>query len=176
MYKGFLYRDYNFVTAALAVGVTPPDMVQVNGGTIYLSGFHGATAVPIEQVFGAFELDHDWMEGTTLRPHVHWMPSTAGAGNVKWQLTYAFMVDGSPITAEQTVTVTEAAGGVAWVGRRADFDVISGAGYKIGTQFSFRFFRNPGDGDDTYGADAVVMTLGFHVQINSIGSRKVNEK
>ncbi len=40
----------------------------------------------------------------------------------------------------------------------------------------FRFFRDPTDGDDTYPDDAVVLSVGVHYEINTVGSRLENVK
>lgn len=172
--QNFLYRDYNFNPSTLGVGATPPDMVQLDATGIFLSAFDGTATT--EQVFGAVELDHDWMEGTLIHPHVHWMPVNANAGNVKWQLTYTFLVDGAVYVAPATIPIVTPAPGVAWEDNRADFPTINAGPYLIGTQFCFRFFRNPTDGDDTYASDAMVSTIGLHVKVNSIGSRQLGVK
>lgn len=172
--QNYLYRDYNFNPSTLGVGATPPSMTQLAATGIFLSSFGGGATT--EQVFGAVELDHDWAEGTLIYPHVHWMPVNANAGNVKWQMTYTFLVDGAVYVAPATIPVVAAAPGVAWEDNQADFPAIVTAGYLIGTQFCFRFFRDPTDGDDTYGSDAMVSTIGLHVQVNSLGSRQLGVK
>ncbi|HEA67131.1 hypothetical protein LCGC14_1439960 [marine sediment metagenome] len=165
--------DINIGGVSLGKGATAPDLVQVNGGAIYLPGFDGNATT--EQLFGSIELDHFYKEGTIITPHVHWMPSTGNAGDVKWQLTYAFAVDGAVITAETTVSGITAAGGVAWDTKQTELGTIAGTGRKIEDQLLFRFFRIP-TGDDTYGDDAVMATIGFHLEKDTIGSRTLSAK
>lgn len=167
--------DFNFSAISLGAGASAPDPVQVKGGTIYTRAFDGN--VTAEQLFGSLELNHDWAEGTIIKPHVHWMPTTTNAGNVKWRLTRAISQDGL-LTGENTVTAVSAAGGTAWVEKRADFTDINLAGYKIGAQFMYRLWRDPAnvDGEDTYPDDAAVQTFGLHVLIDTLGSASVGTK
>lgn len=167
--------DFNFSAISLGTGASAPDPVQVKGGTIFTRAFDGN--VTAEQLFGSLELNHNWAEGTIIKPHVHWMPTTTNAGNVKWRLTWAISQDGL-LTGENTVTAVSAAGGVAWVEKRADFTDINLAGYKIGAQFMYRLWRDPAnaDGQDTYPDDAAVQTFGLHVLIDTLGSAGVGTK
>jgi hypothetical protein len=47
-------------------------------------------------------------------------------------------------------------------------------GIKIGDQIAFRFFRDPTQ--DDYAGDAVVTTIGFHIQVDALGSRNISSK
>lgn len=167
--------DFNFSAISLGAGASAPDPVQVKGGTIYTRAFDGN--VTAEQLFGCLELNHDWAEGTIIKPHVHWMPTTTNTGNVKWRLTYTITHD-SVTTAEQTVVIVAAAGGTAWKEIRSDFPDIAMTGYGIGTQFMYRLWRDPAnvDGEDTYPNDAAAQTFGLHVLIDTLGSSQVSEK
>lgn len=168
------WNDINVAGTSLGVAASAPDLIQLNSGTIYVRGFDGN--VTTEQLFGDVEIIHTYKEGTDLVPHVHWMPTTTNAGNVKWQMTYAWTNRGSAAPAEATISVVQAAGGTAWVQRRADFPAISGSGKGIGSHLSIRFFRDPSDGSDTYPNDAAVLSIGFHHEIDSLGSRGITSK
>lgn len=172
----YLYMDMNMGAATLRSGVTDPDMIPLNGGDIYVAAFHGASPTPVEQVFGYIELNHNWQEGTPIQPHLHWMPTTTDTGIVKWQLSYTFGYDGVVIPAGDTIVVLGEADGTAWKSHDAYFPLIDTTGLKIETQLNFRLFRNAGDSEDTYETDAAVQTIGFHVRINSLGSRQIGAK
>jgi hypothetical protein len=171
-----VWRDDNIAGVALGVGATPPDLIQLNSGTIYVRAFDGATIT--EQLFGAAEINHDYKEESNLQFHIHWSPTTNNAGDVKWQLTYQWIeVDGSFSGAETTISVTQAAGGTAWSANKVLFPDISGTGHAIGSQLVFRLFRDPTDAADTYGDDAAITgTFGFHYEIDTIGSRQITTK
>lgn len=172
---GRYWMDFNFGCVDLGTGATAPDLIALGaGGTIYIRGFDGG--VTTEQLFGSFELNHNWAEGIVLKPHVHWVSTTADAGNVKWQLTYSLVADGAVAGVGATIPIISAAPGVAWTSVFAAFPDIATAGLHIGTQVSFRLFRDPTDGDDNYPGDAGLFTFGVHVLCDTVGSRAVSSK
>lgn len=168
------WRDFNFGVNALARGASAPDLVSLSGTSIQVLGFDGINTT--EQVSVVLEMDHMWKEGSVIYPHLHWYPTTSGVGNVKWQLEYVTVQDGLVVGASATLSVVVAAGGVAWRQAFTDFPPINLAGYTIESQFHARLFRNPGDGDDTYAADAAVATFGLHVEQDMTGSRAIRAK
>jgi len=169
------WNDINLGSSGLGRGASAPDLVAfLAAGNLLLPGFDGN--VTTEQLYGSFELLHNWKQGTDIEFHVHWTPTTANAGNVKWQLEYSWQnIDGT-FPAVTTISVIDAAGGTAWTHNKAAFTRISATGKKIGTAFVFRFFRNPADGDDTYPDDAGLIQIGVHYQIDSIGSKEIYNK
>lgn len=172
-----VWIDFNFGIGALQRGAGAPDILNLNATSIDVLGFDGVNIV--EDVGTTLELNHNWKEGTVLKPHVHWMPTTAAAGNVVWQLDYVLVnrtATGAVGAAATTITVTQAAGGVAWAPRLAEFADIVTTGLLIGTQMHVRLFRDPTVGGDTYGADAALATFGLHVQVDTLGSRQVAVK
>lgn len=166
--------DFNFGVGALTRGGSAPDLINVSGTSIQTLGFNGVNT--LEQVSAVLEMNHNWAEGTLLRPHVHWLPTTANAGNVVWQLEYAIVQDGDTVPASTTITVTQAASGVAWQQQFATFPTIDATGFTIGAQAFFRLFRDPTIGADTYGFDAAIATFGIHVLLDTLGSRGIGTK
>lgn len=166
--------DFNFGVGALTRGSAAPNLISLGATSIEVLGFDGVNT--LEQVSASIEMDHNWKEGSIVKPHLHWLPATAAAGSVKWQLEWVVVDDDSTLGASATLAVLQAAPGVAWQMQRADFADINLAGYDIGTQFFLRLFRDPTDGDDDYGADAALATFGLHVQVDTLGSRQVGIK
>lgn len=171
-----VWRDDNFSAVSLGVGASPPDSIALNGGAIYVKAFDGAAIT--EQLFFSTEYNHEAKNGADIVFHVHWSPTTAGAGNVKWQLTYQWVnVDGSFAGAETTISVVQAAGGVAWSANKIAFPTVIGTGKTIGSQIVGRFFRDPTDAADTYAADAAITgTFGIHYELDTVGSRQILTK
>lgn len=165
------YIDYNFGIGALARGAAAPDLINLSATSIQTLGFNGVNT--LEQVSTVLELNHDWAEGTTIMPHIHWYPTTAGAGNVLWQMEYVIVPRYSLVPGSTTITVVQAAGGIAWTERFASLPNILTPGITIGAQMHIRLFRDPTAGADTYGSDAALATFGLHVLINTLGSREV---
>jgi hypothetical protein len=170
------WRDDNFAGVALAIGASAPDLIAFNGGTVYVRAFDGN--VTMEQLFGGTEYNHEGKEGADISLHLHWAPTTANTGNVKWQAAYWWFNanDASP-GAETIISVVQAAGGVAWKPQKIAFPTVSGAGKKIGSQIGIRLFRDPSDAADTYPNDAVIaFTFGIHYECDSDGSREITTK
>jgi hypothetical protein len=171
---GRAWIDYNFGIGRLGLGASAPDRINMNATTIKVLAFNGVNIT--EEVSADIELNHNWTEGTMIIPHVHWMPTTAGAGNVNWQVEYTLTPDGTVAGASSTtINTIIATPGVAWQQERTNLPTITTPTLLIGTQASFRFFRDPTD-NDTYGADAAIRTFGLHVILNSLGSRQVGVK
>lgn len=168
-----VWIDFNFGVGALTRGSAAPDLITIGSTGIETLGFDGVNTT--EEVSAVAELNHNWREGTILKPHVHWLATTNDAGNVHWQLEYVIVQDGDVVGAGDTIEVTQAASGVAWTQQFASFPDIVATGYTIGAQIFFRLFRDPTDAD-TYGHDAAIATFGLHVQLDTMGSRQVGTK
>lgn len=154
-------------------GATAPDRVPLPGLTnLDANSFDGVNTV--ETLGGTFEMPHDYIEGSDIRPHLHWSGSSAAAGNIKWQLGYSVFNVNAEATAETVIAVTLANPGLGANSRAVikanEFPVISGAGIGIGTLIRFRIFRDPSDVADTYGADALLYQVGIHYEADALGS------
>lgn len=174
--SGSLWKDENFDVASYRnIGAAPPDLVTIPGTGITTVAFDGGGTT--EMVSVCKELNHDYQEGTPISFHLHWYPTTTGAGNVKWNIEYWITAFSNPTVISGTISSVIAAGGVAWRQQLAIFpDLDLGALAKVNTQIHFRLFRNPSDAQDTYNADAAVATVGYHYLTNSRGSAKITEK
>lgn len=164
-----VWLDFNFGIGGLARGASAPDLIALGTTSIETLGFDGINTP--EEVSVALELNHNWKEGTNLKPHIHWYPTTAAAGNVNWQMEYV-LVHGNVVPASTIINVIVATPGVAWRSVFTNFPEIVTTGFVIGTQFHVRLFRDPTD-NDTYGSDVALATFGVHVQIDTLGSRQV---
>lgn len=174
--SGALWKDENFDVASYrATGAEPPDVITIPGTNILTVSFDGGNTT--EDIDVCKELNHDYKEGTSIGFHIHWYPTTTGAGNVKWQLQYWMSSQGGAASITDTISVVQAAGGVAWKLQTANFPLLDlGALGTIGAQIHFRFFRNPSDGDDTYTGEAAVATMGYHYLTDSRGSANMTSK
>lgn len=166
-----VWLDKNFSGASLDIGNSAPDLIQVAGGTMRRRAFDGVNTV--EQLFGDIEIPHGWQPGSVYA-HVHWQPVNGNVGSVKWQVTYVYAADDEVDSAEATTSLIQAAPGLAWQHTFAALPVIDlGTDRPIGTQLGFRLFRDPTDGDDDYGSDAMLITFGVHVEMRRLGSRQI---
>lgn len=166
------YKDINFDPTIVTNPSSAPDIITWKGSSNFVVvAFDGGALT--EQVQGVRELQHDYCEGTDLYPHIHWAPSTTGAGNVKWQCEYEVTRGGqvAPIVSG-TLNVVTSANGTAWEPKIDSIgEKIDGTNLKIGDQIVLRLFRDPTDAQDTYGDDAVIaFTYGIHYAVDDRGS------
>jgi len=129
-----------------------------------------------DEIHFELQMPHSWLEGTNLYPHVHWCPVTTEAGNVVWQLEYAWAnIDGTYGAPGAMASAATAAGGTAWVHKMTDLlesgnNYISGTGKTISSMLVCRLFRDAGTGSDTLTEDVAFLEFDLHYLINSIGS------
>ncbi len=175
--KGFhsdiVWNDIVLPPDTIQGGVARPDKITLIGN-IDAYGFNGVNTT--EEMSGSFEVIHDYKEGTDLRPHIHWAPSNANAGSVKWQMEITVATVGQAYTSVSTISATQASNGVDREHQAVEFDIIDGSTFTIGTVIHFRLFRDPTDGADTYGSDAILLSLGVHYEIDGDGSRNIFTK
>ena len=114
------WDDIALGSGALGAGASAPDLININNSGIYLYGFAGAAT--IEQLYGSFEVPHNYKEGTDLIPHIHWLTTTTNTGNVKWQVDY-WRVNMTTITAAPSIPLNivalGTASGTAWKNNRS---------------------------------------------------------
>jgi hypothetical protein len=159
-----------------AQGINPAGAVAAPGVDTTEADFPGTLlfdAGTTELVCGVAQMPHEWVEGTSLRPHIHWMKTTSAAGNVVWHLYYR--------------VINRSVASEAWVGpvvgetesspgNTADVEGITTFGdlpmpYLVTSKMlAWRLYRKADDAGDTYGADARLLELDFHYQKNSLGS------
>jgi hypothetical protein len=166
----FGYDDLNFPALSLtkSASLTPNLGAILGSGGIQGYLFNGAGQT--NEVFGAGEILHSYEQGTNLYPHIHWMASTANAGNVTWFLEYSIANTLGTYTSTTTINVTTATTNAAWVHIFSSLPTINGAGLNIGSQIVFRLYRNSSATTDTYGYDASLISFGIHYKTNSFGS------
>lgn len=127
------------------------------------------------------QLPHGYKLGTTLYPHIHWSPTTApGTTRVMWQLDYQWVnLNGLFVYSGGTTTITgsEVVGG-ATVSLSAYQHTITpigsgivGTGNGISSVLMCRITRLGSDPGDTFTGSAAMLSLDFHYEIDTFGSR-----
>ncbi|MBK9358918.1 MAG: hypothetical protein IPN08_16315 [Bacteroidales bacterium] len=176
------------VTAVrLGSGNSPEFVSMKNNGSgsrgVYTFTFENQSSSSNEQeVFFSVQMPHNWKEGTTIYPHVHWSPQTATTGVVVWGFEYSWVEYNvsTPIafpntTLETVSTISIANGDVdkhfitpfSAITPSTDQDNISGI-------IMCRFWRKSADAADTYGGggtgNAALLSFDIHYEIDGIGS------
>jgi len=138
----------------------------------------------VEAMSFQVQLPHTWVEGTTIYPHIHWVPRGGNvSGNVEWNLDYSWVnydpatIQVFPAATTTTVVASPASGNFIQNGHykiplTTGNAGINGAGKKISSVLICRIWRDSGNASDTYNEDAGLLFLDFHIQINSFGSRQ----
>ena len=128
------------------------------------------------------ELPHFWKAGSTIYPHVHWVPSATGtAGHVvKWSLEFTWQnkagVFGVPLTISGTAHTPADS---ALVTRRhyvTDLEAITGTAKEFSSILVCRIFRDADNVADTYTGNAGLLAVDFHIEIDSLGSELLGSK
>lgn len=129
-------------------------------------------------IYFEVQLPHGYVEGEDIEAHIHDVYPDANAGNVNWNFTYSVAAIGSTFPAETTVDTTLAASGVADQHTLQDIsDPIDGTNMGISTCILCSLEREGTDAiNDTYANSVYLVSIDFHVPINTLGSRTETAK
>jgi hypothetical protein len=170
IYIGGVWDDLRTpVNAVKLGGVNPPVDILYNGGM--LLSFEDKILSQEQIVYFTIQLPHNWKEGTSLEPHIHWTAEDGTAGNIVWLLTYAWVniEDIMPVYSEVIAVGSTGEG----YGKHivTNFGLINGIDKKVSSMLVCSVKRNSSNILDTYnGKSAYFMEIDFHYQIGSIGS------
>lgn len=162
-----VWNDMVAPAANLRPGASSPTFAAIVGG-IYGYRFDVAST---QNLYGAFEIVHDYMEGSDLDIHVHWSPTTTNTGNIVWNVEYCVAnIDGTFSSTTSAAMTPTAAPGVVGQHVLSEVTTISGEGLTIGAIVLFNVFRQNG-GTDTFTGNAFLHSVGAHYQLDTAGSR-----
>jgi hypothetical protein len=153
-------------------GVADPGLVTFNSGNLEVRGFDASA---LEELFFTVVLPHKYKAATGIRPRVHWAPVDGNSGNVRWGLEYQWANIDAAFPSSTSITVDDAAAGAAWTHQVADLAEISLSSSAFGSLLVCRIFRDATA--DSYGADAVLLGVGFrHIQDSHGSDEEAGEK
>jgi hypothetical protein len=136
----------------------------------------------MEQVFFVVQMPHGYRLKTDLRAHVHWVPAANGSANqkVSWGLEYSLSEIGDVFPTTSTIYGNEHIPAdtsvVADKHYLTPLGIIAGGNItSVSAMLSGRLFRDAtGAGaTDDYTADAGLLEIDFHYQMDSLGSRQI---
>ena len=147
-----------------------------NGSVAYINWFRSSG---IDEMYFVVQLPHDWNEGTTIFPHIHWTPSEDGSGVPRWGLQYAWANIGdvfpSYTTIYGSVRIPSQTGNLVKSSHYLtpfDSGGIAGTGKTISSMLVCRIFRDGDHADDTFTGLAGALEVDFHYERNTLGSRE----
>lgn len=133
-----------------------------------------------QELFFTIQMPHGWLEGSNLKPHVHWVAESSGSGLVGWGLEYMWTNVGDTFPTSSTIIYGEAipaglGGDTSVIADKhyiTPLTEISGAGKTLSSMLICRIFRDAdGTGTiDSYNQEAGMLQFDFHYQRDSDGS------
>jgi len=117
----------------------------------------------IEYIYINAQMPHDWVAGSTIYPHVHWMPTTTNTGAVRWLLAYKWTnMDDVLAGSFSYVAINQAGTGTAYTHQYAEMTAIAGTGKTTSSIITIVLSREATNGDDTYTGDALLKEFDIH--------------
>ncbi len=168
-----VWEDLRFPATAVNPTGAPNPMSFDSDNVGFLASQNGTQCIAV-----VAQMPHSWKAGSDIEAHIHWGPTTTGAGNVVWLLEYRWVNieanDASGWTEMSHLVV--AVDGAAYKHQMDSFGTISGAGKNISSIITFRLSRLGGDAADTYGSPAILKEFDLHYEQDTIGSRTMTTK
>jgi len=130
-----------------------------------------------ESLFFTFEMPHDYNEGSSIDPHVHWAPMTSDNGSVCWSMEYTWIDNNGTFSTTSTQTATGVANG-QFKSTMTSLGTILPAGNQkhIYSTLVVRLYRNLPAGTDTFPAKAALISFDIAYEANTVGSRTETSK
>ena len=133
-----------------------------------------------DSVYMIAQLPHAWLEGSALRPHVHWTKTDSEAGGVYWQLEYKWAAIGATVDTNYTpigsATPSVSDSDTANKHALTTLPQIVATGKKVSAMLLMKLSRVHDNSDDSYGNSARLMEFDIHYQVDSFGSPSEFEK
>ncbi|MCX6270585.1 MAG: hypothetical protein NTU44_05075 [Bacteroidetes bacterium] len=161
------------VSATNKAGSTPTIGVFIGNTQIYYF-MDNAT----NELFFEVQMHHSWKTGSTIYPHVHWIPYTNGSSEqkVQWSLEYTWVDINGVFSTTTTITGDTPTSNPTSLVAKTHYLTqlgtgISGSGITgVSSMLVCRLFRvGP---TDTYTDKAGLLEFDFHYEVNTIGSRQ----
>jgi len=134
----------------------------------------------VEAMSFTVQLPHNWKEGTTIFPHLHWSPKATGSGNVEWNFEYTWQNYTTPTPAAfPAITTSTVISNGPFVANTHNITSLttnnlglSASGKNISSILVCRIWRNGSATNDTYQENAGLLFVDFHYQLDTFGSRE----
>jgi hypothetical protein len=170
------WRDQLGEIVTRGSGASDPAWTQIGATDFYAYLFAG-TGVQIKQFWHFSHIQHDFMVGSKVYPHIHWIPGTSGAGNVVWNVSWTAARghgrDAFSFATPTTFQMIQAAPGVAYkhmIAEASDAQAVSISGMEPDTVICWRVWRDPADAGDTYAADVFSNFFDIHYQVDRVST------
>ena len=124
----------------------------------------------IEELYITFHIDHDYNPDTSIFPHVHWSPSNANSGVVRWGLEMSVAKGHSQeaFTSTTTIYIEQESGSIDRLHNVAEqaSGILGGGVLEPDAILICRIFRDATHANDTYNSDAFALSVDLHYQVD----------
>lgn len=118
-----------------------------------------------------FQMPHAWLEGSEIRPHLHYVKETSESGLVSWTMSYKWANPLEVFPSLSTPTLSSIGvpdGDTANQHALSTFNSITDATKQISSMLCIVIERDLAT--DTYAGDVKLLEMDIHYQIDSKGS------
>ena len=166
------WKDIILQGTNLRGGSSPPSFLLFTG-SIYATAFVNSND---DEVHGAFEMPHDYKEGTNLEVHIHWSPSSTNTGHCSWSVDYTIANMKSLFSAPESMhsNATSTGSGIVNDHIYTTIGLITGTELKIGAIINCRLYIT--GNTDSFTGNAFGHSLGIHYEADTLGSRYRSQK
>jgi hypothetical protein len=184
-----VWDDLRIEPVIKAVGINDPTFTKWfdNGSGsrgVYVYNFSDEITANQKELFFTIELPHGWKEGTTIYPHIHWIPNSNGTSQRPvFGFEYTWSEKGSvfgntAIIYTDTLSPNDAnlVQYKHYVSRVAAGITPSSSQNEFSSILIGRLFRFSGDASDTFTGICGVLHIDFHYESDTLGSRTVDTK
>jgi hypothetical protein len=131
------------------------------------------SAAADEIIYFTAQLPHGYKQGEDIFFHLHLVCPDANAGNIRWNFTHSWVNVNGNFPGATTVSVNVAASGTTDKHFIGTIGTLSGTGKNLSSLLLCSLQREGTDGvNDTYGSNVYLLSMDFHVPIDTIGSRQ----
>jgi len=165
-------------------GVEGTAFLWVTGLLGIVSGSMGVKALAfpagrVTEIDGSEQLPHEWVEGTTIYPHAHFMVESTEAGNILFRFEYLWVDVNGVVGSNSIVLSTTVANNTVERTHRLENipnGGLDGAGHKISSIIQYCFARVGTDASDTYPGTVYISEFDIHALLNTMGSKTLTTK
>jgi len=133
-FTGVVYNNVSVPTTGVnGGGAIAPDYVQIaddGAGSTGVGAYAFDPAIEEELLF-VVQAPFSYKEGTDVSPHIHWMPMTAGAGDVVWGLELLVVGDGDVVGNTAFFSMTASTNSTAKQFFISNFQDIDGSAFRF---------------------------------------------
>ena len=168
--KGRLEGWNDLVTpVTVANGASAPGLANIRDG---IFGYY-FDANLMKECFTNFHMGHDYIPGSMVYPHVHWVANTASSGVVRWGVEYTMArrhdsTGQIAFPTSQTIYIEQAIGPnqqyIHFVNESPDGSGIPGTILEADSIIMCRFFRDGEHVNDTFPDAVFLLSVDLHYQ------------